>query len=122
MRMITKTTGFAGTTIVAALLGACIAQTDEGSQTVAQAASEKINTLDFTNASGTLRTYSDNPKVVLKKNQIKDIAFFTSFGSNGRTCLHCHTPGDAWGVSAASIEYRFTHPLDVTNADCIMAL
>jgi cytochrome c peroxidase len=84
--------------------------------------SDKLNTLEFPNASGTLRTYTDNKKISFKKNQIKSIAFFTSFGTNGRTCLHCHTPGDAWGVSAASVTFRFTHPLDATNADCIANL
>jgi hypothetical protein len=110
--------------IVVALLGGCAAAglENEGSETREQAASEKLNVLEFTNASGTMQTFTDNPKVKFKKSQIKDIAFFTAFGSNGRTCLHCHTPGDAWTVSAASVTYRFTHPLDVTNADCIVSL
>ncbi len=111
-------------TLAAALVSACVSQSgeDANARSAEQAASDKVNTLDFPNATGVLRTYSDNPKIMFKKNKIKDYEFFTSFGTNGRTCLHCHTPGDAWGINAASVTYRFTHPLDVTNADCIINL
>ena len=86
-----------------------------------QRASDKLNTsISRTPAACSARS-SDNPKVKLKKNQLKDIAFFKSFGTNGRACLHCHTPGDAWTVSAASVAYP-SHPLDATNADCIVSL
>ena len=121
-RMKGTTLGLA--TIVAVLGFACGGASDEEGAlgSTAQAASDKLNTLDFANSSGSLRTYTDNAKIMFKKNKIKDIAFFTSFGTNGRTCLHCHTPGDAWGISAASVSYRFTHPLDATNADCIIDL
>jgi cytochrome c peroxidase len=112
-------------TLVAALAVACVSQVGDDLVAPArteQAASDKINTLAFPNPSGTLASYSDNPKIMFKKNKIKDITFFTSYGTNGRTCVHCHTPGDAWGIRAASVEYRFTHPLDVTNADCLVDL
>ena len=112
-------------TLAAALAVACVSQVDDDRVAPArteQAASNKINTLDFPNPSGTLSSYSDNPKIMFKKNKIKDITFFTSYGTNGRACVHCHTPGDAWTVSAASVTYRFSHPLDTTNADCLIDL
>lgn len=43
-------------------------------------------------------------------------AFFQNFGTNGRTCGTCHTPGEGWGISAHEVQQRFfetggTHPL-----------
>ncbi len=89
---------------------------------VSLAASDKLNSLAFSNASGTLRTYTDNAKIMFKPNKISGYPFFTSLGTNGRACIHCHTPQDAWGVSAASIRLRFTNPLVVTNTSCLLNL
>lgn len=45
-----------------------------------------------------------------------DDDFFQDFGTNGRTCGTCHTPGEGWAISAAKVRERFyatsgTHPL-----------
>ena len=112
--------------IVVGLLAACggmgVGTGQEQPGRVSQAASDKLNVLEFQNASGTMRTYSDNAKIMLKPNKVSGYPFFTSFGTNGRACIHCHTPADAWGISAADIQRRFTNPLVTTNTDCLLDL
>ena len=51
--------------------------------------------------------------------------FFQSLGSNGRSCVTCHQPGDNWSITPKSIRARFdrtqgTDPLFRTNdgANC----
>src|SRR3954470_8871976 len=34
-------------------------------------------------------------------------AFFQSLGSNGRACVHCHEPQDAWTITPAHLLARF---------------
>ena len=110
-------------TIAAPTLTACGgAEATEIGGRVSQADSNKLNTLIFTNDSGTMRTYSDNNKVMFKPNKIQQMPFFTSFGTNGRACIHCHMPGDAWSVTPADIQFRFSHPLDTSNSDCLIGL
>jgi cytochrome c peroxidase len=38
-------------------------------------------------------------------------AFFQSLGTNGRACVTCHQPGDAWTISVAHIQRRFIETL-----------
>ena len=111
-----------GVVVVAAVAACSAGGAGERGESVEQAASDKLNTLDFPNTAGSARTYSDNPKVMLKKNKVSSIPFFTSLGTNGRACIHCHTPGDNWGISAADVQYRFTHPLDIRNSDCLLSI
>jgi cytochrome c peroxidase len=55
----------------------------------------------FADGSGQLRTVSTN-------GELSDTgAFFQSIGTNGRSCVTCHQPGDAWSVSAAHVRERF---------------
>jgi cytochrome c peroxidase len=127
--------GVVGGSLVAALLGACFVDAGGGESqgASAQAASasaasassgnngggsDKLNALEFANASGVMRTYTDNVKTMLKPNKTKNIPFFNSLGTNGRACIHCHIPGDGWTITPASVTYRFTHPLDPTSSDC----
>jgi len=49
-------------------------------------------------------------------------AFFQSLGSNGRACVHCHEPQDAWTITPAHVLARFnattpkgTDPIFRTN-------
>jgi len=80
----------------------------------------KLNSLEFANVSGTSRTYSDNAKVSLKRNKIRSQEFFQSLGSNGRGCIHCHTPSNGWSITPADVQRRFSHPLDLTDPDCLV--
>jgi cytochrome c peroxidase len=52
--------------------------------------------------SGAIATYQPNgPR------QTAGNAFFQDLGTNGRTCLTCHQPQNAWTVSASSVQARF---------------
>src|SRR5579862_9766136 len=62
-------------------------------------ASYKRNALEFGDATGTVRTYSDNAKVSLKQNKIRNQDFFTTLGTNGRACIHCHVPDEGWAIT-----------------------
>lgn len=84
------------------------------------AVSYKLNSLEFADASGTLRTYSDNAKISLKRNKIRNLEFFQSLGINGRACVHCHLPGEAWTITPAGVQRRFSHPLDLSDPDCLV--
>jgi hypothetical protein len=110
--------------IVVGLMAACGGTQSESPSlgSTSEADSDKVNTLEFPDPTGTVRTYSDNAKIMLKPNKISGYPFFTSLGTNGRACIHCHTPQDAWGISAADVQFRFTHPLDVTNPTCLLTL
>src|SRR5262245_49528228 len=77
------------------------------------------NLQDFPDPTGSVRTFSTTGSV--------DTAnpFFLSLGSNGRACISCHQPGDAWSVTPEHIQERFhaTHGEDpifrpVDGANC----
>jgi hypothetical protein len=111
--------------LAAAACGA-VADSQSGEQSVEpvattkQADSNALNGLSFPNTTGVSITYSDNPHIMLKPNKVTTFAFFTSFGTNGRACIHCHTPGDNWGLNPVDLQFRFNHPLDTTNANCLV--
>src|ERR1700722_595162 len=54
--------------------------------------------LDFTGFSG---TYSKNRNIDLSG------PFFQSLGTNGRSCVTCHQPGNAFGLSATNAQLRY---------------
>ena len=54
--------------------------------------------LDFAGFSG---TYSKNGAVDLSG------PFFQTLGTNGRSCVTCHQPGNAFGLSAANAQLRY---------------
>src|SRR5262245_54053166 len=77
------------------------------------------NLQDFPDSTGSVRTFSTIGSV--------DTAnpFFLSMGTNGRACISCHQPGDAWTVTPPHIQERFaaTHGEDpifrpVDGANC----
>ncbi len=104
----------AGFVIVAAMAAsACGGPVDADGERSATVSAAVVTTLDYANASGMLRTG------MLRSNVSNHVPFFTSFGTNGRACIHCHLPGQAWTVSAEGVAFRFTHPLDVTKLACI---
>ena len=108
-------------TLVGGGLFACVASPDAGDGTPPREdVSYKLNSLEFTDPTGTLRTYDDNKNISLKQNKIRNQAFFESIGTNGRSCVDCHVPGDAWTITPAHVQYRFTHPIDLTDPDCLI--
>lgn len=54
--------------------------------------------LDFTGLSG---TYSKTGNIDLSR------PFFQSLGTNGRACVTCHEPSDAFGLSAVDAQFRY---------------
>jgi cytochrome c peroxidase len=72
------------------------------------------NMLAFTNDTGQLRTFDTRGALDLSN------PFFQELGTNGRACVTCHQPGDAWSITPAHIRARFdaskgTDPLFSTN-------
>jgi cytochrome c peroxidase len=72
------------------------------------------NLQPFPNANGTLETYSTTGDIALTG------PFFQSLGTNGRSCVSCHQPDQAWTISAAAVQQRFdqtqgTDPIFRTN-------
>ena len=59
------------------------------------------NLMAFSNASGQLRTFNTKGAIDLNN------PFFQDLGTNGRRCVTCHDPGDAWTVTPQSIQARF---------------
>lgn len=70
-----------------------------------RADSGQVTVVVFPDSTGTVSTISTLPMI--------DPAnpFFQSIGTNGRACVTCHAPGDAWGVSAQHIRQRFVASL-----------
>ncbi|HWX56363.1 MAG TPA: hypothetical protein VN176_17370 [Verrucomicrobiae bacterium] len=59
------------------------------------------NLRDFPDPTGEVRTFSTTGSVDTTN------PFFQSMGTNGRACIHCHQPGDAWTVTPPHIQERF---------------
>jgi RoxA-like, cytochrome c-like len=48
-----------------------------------------------------------------------DHAFFRSFGTNDRACVHCHVPAAGWTITPETVQLRFTNPLDAADPACL---
>ncbi len=59
----------------------------------------------FEDPTGQIRTFNANGAID------RDNLFFQSLGTNGRACITCHQPSDAWSVTPAHVRARF----DATN-------
>jgi len=66
------------------------------------------NLMAFTDSSGQLRTFSTGGAID------RDNPFFQNLGTNGRTCVTCHDPSNAWSMTPESLQARFdaSHGLD----------
>jgi cytochrome c peroxidase len=99
-----------GGTLLAALAGCAV---DSATATTTDNVAKKDpnhlrNNVKFPNPAGWGATFSTAGSVDLTG------SFFTSLGTNGRTCGSCHQPGDGWTVIPSHIQERFedTHGLD----------
>ena len=85
----------AGVTLAAAAVGALIATASASSSTPDVADAPR-----FPNAGGAIaivgldETSANNP-------------FFQALGTNGRSCVTCHQPAQAWSITAAELQTRF---------------
>jgi cytochrome c peroxidase len=86
-----------------ALAGACAGCAVDGDLEVGTAESELSlpNDLPIVNRLGASATFSTDLAVDL------DNEFLQDFGTNGRTCVDCHLPGQGWTISANKIEALF---------------
>ncbi len=69
--------------------------------TAIEAGSSLPNLFPFPDLTGAVATNSTAGKIDLSG------PFFQSLGTNGRTCGTCHTPADAFGLSAADVQQRY---------------
>ena len=53
------------------------------------------------NPSGSSSSVSSAGRIALEG------GFFTDFGTNGRTCVTCHDPGEGWGIAVRTLAERF---------------
>ncbi len=69
--------------------------------------SEKLtrmpNDLMFNDSSGAFATHSINGSIDLKNE------FFRKLGTNGRRCVSCHEPQEAWTITPKGVQARFKH-------------
>ena len=79
------------------------------------------NQFPFIDPNGAVATYTTDPSDRIDMTG----PFFQDLGTNGRSCVTCHQPSDAWTVSAAHVKARFeatggTDPIfrTVDGSDC----
>ena len=83
------------------LVGAACEQPSDVGETGGQAITSAQITQVYTNGSGTHQTISTT------NNVDPNNPFFQSLGTNGRSCVDCHQPAQAWGISPAEVTQRF---------------
>ena len=59
------------------------------------------NLLTYENAAGQMRTFNSQGAVRF------DNAFFRPLGTNGRSCVTCHQPENAWSITPENVRRRF---------------
>jgi len=64
-------------------------------------ADSNLDPLITPDPTGFLRTFVSSGKIDTTN------PFFQSLGSNGRSCVSCHQPGDAWSITPAHLKARF---------------
>jgi len=55
----------------------------------------------YSNGSGSHQTFSSTGNVDVNN------PFFQSLGTNGRSCVSCHQPAQAWGMAPSEVQQRF---------------
>lgn len=58
-------------------------------------------------SSGAVASYRPDGRVVTK-----NVPFFQTLGTNGRTCFACHRPAQGWGISVQGVDARFAASAD----------
>lgn len=72
-----------------------------GSLTMLPSHAADNDDLEFRDPSGQIRTVTTNGRIDTSN------PFFTSLGTNGRACVTCHEPGDAWSITPKHLQERF---------------
>jgi cytochrome c peroxidase len=92
--MSVKATGIVAATLAAGFLAGLAGR--------AAAARQAGDVLVFDNPGGVLRTISVNGSPADTSSP-----FFQDLGTNGRTCVTCHRPGQAWSITPDDVRQRF---------------
>lgn len=95
----------------AGLVSGCVADLDGDAEADAEAEATEFrakppkntikNNKEYPNPAGASATFSDAGKVDLGTDFTKD------FGTNGRTCITCHTEKEGWTISPSFVQSRF---------------
>ncbi len=88
--------------LVAASLVGCVDQASTDTQELRKVPTSLPNNLPIPNAAGFSATFNVNSDQVDTKSD-----FFTSFGTNGRTCGSCHSPIAGWTVTPGLVQAMF---------------
>src|SRR4051812_12679412 len=56
---------------------------------------------EYPNPTGSSRSFSSNGALDTRN------PFFQNLGSNGRSCISCHTPDQGWSITPAGVQQRF---------------
>jgi len=83
------------------VVGACEQAQSDVAESGGQAITSAQITQVYTNGSGSHQTISTTGNVDPNN------PFFQSLGTNGRSCVDCHQPAQAWGISPAEVTQRF---------------
>lgn len=71
------------------------------SLTILPSHADDTDDLEFRDPSGKIRTVTTNGRIDISN------PFFKSLGTNGRSCVTCHQPGDAWSITPVHLQERF---------------
>ena len=112
---------FAVVMIAGVLLGGCGGQSIDAVASSSEALSCRHGRqqLESRDDSGTLASWLDGDAAEAMRAP-GDHAFFRSFGTNGRACIHCHVPSAGWTITPEAAQLRFTNPLDVNDPRCVV--
>jgi hypothetical protein len=83
------------------VVAACEQPQSDVGETGGQAITSAQITQVYTNGSGTHQTISTT------NNVDPNNPFFLSLGTNGRACVDCHQPAQAWGINPVEVTQRF---------------
>ena len=90
---------FIGLAVLACVGGLAGLLTLDGHRATADERVPKL--LTFDNEAGQVRTVNVNGAIDLNN------PFFQDLGSNGRRCVSCHQPANAWSITPANVQSRF---------------
>ncbi len=83
------------------VVAACDQPQSDIAETAGQAITSAQITQVYSNGSGAHQTVSTTGNVDPNN------PFFLSLGTNGRACVDCHQPGQAWGITPSEVQARF---------------
>jgi hypothetical protein len=91
-----------GGLLVTWAVGGCADLTGTDTSSVRHIPTDLPNNMPLPNPFGAAATFNANGTKVDTTGD-----FFTSFGTNGRTCGSCHVPTDGWSIIPAHLQERF---------------